>query len=445
MSTQTIERTYVPRGAARDVFRRRDPEVLIAGPAGTGKSRAALEKVHAVCLATPNVRALIVRKTLVSLTSTGLVTYREHVAAEAIASRIVFWYGGSGEKPAAYIYSNGSTITVGGMDRPDKVMSSEYDIIYVQEATELTLEDWEKLKTRLRNGRISFQQLLADCNPQTPTHWLNKRCQDGKCVMLYGKHEDNPVLYDDSGALTVRGAEYMSALDNLTGVRYLRLRKGIWAAAEGIIYEGWDDAVHISDRKTLPRDWVRYWAIDFGFNHPFVWQQWAVDEDGRLWLEHEIYQSKRLVEDHARRILEVVTTQKGAWRYPRPRAIICDHDAEDRATLERHLGMSTVGATKTVSDGIQAVAARLKVQPDGKPRLAALRTALVERDESLASIGHPLGLAQEVPGYIWAPGKDGQPAKEEPVKVMDDACDAMRYMVAQLDVKRRARADRYVG
>jgi hypothetical protein len=42
---------------------------------------------------------------------------------------------------------------IGGMDKPTKIMSSEYDFIYVQEAIELTETDWENLTTRLRNGR----------------------------------------------------------------------------------------------------------------------------------------------------------------------------------------------------------------------------------------------------------------------------------------------------
>ena len=434
--------------------------MLLAGPAGTGKSRAALEKLHMMCLLNGKcaktcvrdhpelpedthyyrgLKVLIHRKTLVSMTATGLVTYREHVASEALATGIVRWYGGSGDKPPAYMYSNGSTITVGGMDKPDKVMSSEYDIIYAQESTELTIEDWEKAKSRLRNGRASFQQLLADCNPQAPSHWLKKRCDEGVCMMLYAKHEDNPVLFDDAGVITERGAAYLALLDNLTGARKARLRHGQWVAAEGVIYEGWDESLHISDREELPQAWTRYWSVDFGFTHPFVWQQWAVDYDGCLWLEHEIYRSKRLVEDHARQILDVVRNPDGTWRYPRPRSVICDHDAEDRATLERHLGMSTVAATKTVSDGIQAVAARLKPKANGRFGIQVLRTALVERDAELAAAGWPLGLQQEILGYVWAAGKDGQPAKEEPLKYQDDADDAMRYMVAELDLKSRPR------
>lgn len=453
--TIVIDRPYAPRGAARDVFRRREPEVLLAGPAGTGKSRAALEKLHAMCLLNGKcqrgcrlehehhdraLKALIVRKTHVSLTATGLVTFREHVAAEALTAGIVRWYGGSADKPPAYIYSNGSTITVGGMDKPDKVMSSEFDIIYVQESTELTIEDWEKLKSRLRNGRISFQQLLADCNPQAPTHFLKKRCDEGICVMLYSKHEDNPVLFDGDGQLTVRGADYLALLDNLTGVRKARLRYGQWVAAEGIIYEGWDESIHLTDRKVLPKEWTRVWGIDFGYTNPFVWQMWAVDPDGRLWLEKEIYRSKRLVEDHCKDILALVTQKDGVtWKYPKPRWVVADHDAEDRATFERHMGISTTAAQKSVSDGIQAVQMRLRVQRDGKPRLFICRDSLVRRDEELAIAGKPISTIQEMPGYVWAPGKDGKPNKEEPDKNDDHGCDASRYVVAEFDLAPRPR------
>ena len=389
---------------------------------------------------TPGLRALVVRKTHVSLTETGLVTYKTHVAAEALATGIVHWYGGSGDKPPAYIYSNGSTIAVGGMDKPTKIMSSEYDIVYVQEATELTITDWESITTRLRNGAISFQQLVADCNPQQPSHWLKKRCDEGTTVMLYGRHEDNPRLFDLQGSVTVAGAEYISKLDALTGVRKLRLRHGQWAAAEGIIYEEWRPEVHLVDRKVLPATWDRIWGVDFGYTNPFVWQMWAIDPDGRLWLEKEIYRSKALVEDHAKAILDVVTQRDGVtWKYPKPRRIICDHDAEDRATLEKHLGMGTVAAHKSVSDGIQACGVRLRPAGDGRPRVFVCRNSLVSRDEELAQAGKPLGFSQEIEGYVWAPGQDGKPVKEEPLKLDDHSMDTWRYVVADQDLAPRGK------
>lgn len=317
-----------------------------------------------------------------------------------------------------------------------------HNCIFVMEATDFTLDDWEKCNSRLRNGRVSFQQLLADCNPQQPSHWLRQRCTDGKTKMLISRHEDNPRLFSGEGEVTSYGKAYLERLDNLTGVRYLRLRKGQWAAAEGMIYEDWQVDRNVIDRKVLPLDWPRYWAVDFGYTNPFVWQMWAVDPDGRAYLEKEIYRTKRLVEDHAKDILRVVVGENGKWKYPRPQAVICDHDAEDRATLERHLGFGTVAANKAVSEGIQAVQSRVRVAGDGLPRLFILRDALVERDAELKSAGLPTCTLEEIEGYVWKPKPGGVLPKEvpdEPLKKDDHGCDAGRYFVAHLDIAARVR------
>lgn len=432
-----LRHVYKPRGAAIELFNSQASELLVSGPAGTGKSRAALEKLHMMMLLNPGARGLIVRKTLVSLTSTGLVTWREHVVPEALQTGEVVWFGGSMSEPAAYRYRNGSTVVVGGMDKATKIMSSEYDVIFVQEATELVEDDWEALTTRLRNGRIRFQQLMADCNPGPPTHWLKLRANSGRTLMIESRHEDNPVLFDDQGNKTHVGNAYLSKLDALTGVRYLRLRKGVWAAAEGLVYDEWDPSAHLVNKFKVPREWPRYWSIDFGFTNPFVCQWWAEDPDGRLYLYREIYSTQKLVADHAKRILfECTRRDDHSWREPRPTLIICDHDAEGRATLERELGMGTIAAHKSVTDGIQAVQQRIKLAADGKPRIFIMRDAVVERDSQLVDARKPTCTSEEVVAYVWDT-KEGKPPKETPVKEDDHGMDALRYIVAAKDLKSR--------
>jgi PBSX family phage terminase large subunit len=425
---------YEPRGAARELFACRDGEVLITGPAGTGKSLAALYKLHLACLQTPGVRALVVRKTAVSLTSTTLVTLNKKVLPVATETGLVQWYGGSAKEPAAYRYTNGSTIVVGGMDKPEKVLSSEYDLVFADEATELSVTDWETLGTRLRNGAISFQQQIAACNPSFPSHWLKQRADHGTTTCLRSLHSHNPAYFNLDGTQTPQGAQYMAKLRALTGVRKLRLLDGIWAAAEGVIYETFDPGLHVLDRFEIPDDWARYWVVDFGHTNPFVLQCWAQDGDGRLYLYREIYHTRRLVEDHAATILSHVTDDDGNWTEPRPKAIICDHDAEGRATLVKYLGMSTTAAKKTVSDGIEAVQARLRPQDDGRPRLFVLRDSLVERDPELVDAMKPTCTEEEFPGYIW--DLSGNKAiKETPLKLDDHGMDATRYLVAFHDLR----------
>lgn len=430
---------YKPRGACRDLFLNRDPETLIAGPAGTGKSMAAMFRLHAAALRVPNVKHLVVRKTLKSLGATTLHTFRERVAASAIAQGACTFYGGSAQEPAAYRYpGTGASIVVGGMDNPTKIMSAEYDLIFVDEATELTLDDWEHLTTRLRHGVLSWQQLIGACNPAHPTHWLRKRAD---LTVLESRHEDNPTLFTDEGEMTAEGRRYIEGiLDRLTGVRRLRLRLGLWAAAEGIIYEGFDPAVHVVDRFDIPHDWTRWWTVDFGHTNPMVVQMWAEDPDGRLYLYREFYRTKMLVEDMAADVLATVSDSRhpgGRWHEPRPRAILCDHDAGARATLEKHLGLRSAPANKTVVAGIEAVQARLRPAGDGRPRLFIFADALVERDAERDETERPCGLIEELPGYVWLPPAPGRQPKEEPQKEDDHSCDAARYCVAERDLGSR--------
>jgi PBSX family phage terminase large subunit len=305
---------YAPLGASRTVLERQDNEVLVEGPAGTGKTVGCLWKVHAAALRHPGMRALVLRKTLVSLTSSALVTYRRHVLASGDYG--VRFFGGNKEEPASYRYPNGSELVVGGMDKASKVLSSEYDLAYINEATELTLDDWENVTGRLRYGVMPYQQLLADCNPDVPTHWLNQRAIAGQTVRLLSRHQDNPRYWDvTAGDWTDEGRSYVvEKLGKLTGVRRKRLLDGIWAAAEGQIYEEWDPAVHLIDRFEIPNLWPRYWSIDFGFTNPFVWAAWAMDPDGRLYRYRELYQTGLLVEDAA---LQVNAITAGEPRRPR--------------------------------------------------------------------------------------------------------------------------------
>jgi len=437
VSATALEHRYVPRGAAQELGQRRDAEVVISGPAGTGKSRACLEKIHLMCLLNPGMRALIVRKTATSLATTAIKTLERFVIPEAMSNFVVTFYGGGPREAPQYRYQNGSTITIGGLDRPSRIMSSEYDLIYVQEATELTINDWESLTTRLRSWVVSFQQLIADCNPDKPTHWLRARSVEGRTVMLESRHEDNPELFDDDGQITEHGAEYLGKLDKLTGPRYLRLRKGIWAAAEGLVYDGFDPALHVVDLLPPPLEWPRAWSIDFGYTNPFVCGFWAIDPDGRLYLYREIYRTKRTVAEHAAKILRSVMHEgrhrAEGWREPRPQVVVCDHDAEGRAVFEKETGLVTTPAHKAVTEGIQAVQRRLQLAGDGRPRLFLHRNALIDPDAELVESKRPTCTLDEFPGYVWD-GSTERP-KETPVKADDHGLDMTRYLVAHYDLR----------
>lgn len=396
-----------------------------------------MERLLLCALKYPGSRQLIVRKTAISLTNTAMVTWERFVAEQHLKYGVCRWYGGSGKEAAGYRFQNGSVINIGGMDKPDRIMSSEYDQVFAQEAVELTQTDWQAITTRLRNGVMPYQSLIADCNPSYPDHWLKQRCDSGTTVMLETRHEDNPRYFDDHGNLTEEGAKYLRRLDALVGVQKQRLRYGLWIAAEGVVYEEWDPNVHVVPDRRLPDDWPRYWSIDFGMRNPFVCQCWAEAPDGQLVLEWELYRTGLLVEDACRILAhhvmvepakEVDSPWKGTWRLPKPAAVIADHDAEDRATFERHMGLYTTAANKAVTTGIQEMQARLRPTDSGAPGLVVLnRPPLGGADSTLEDSGRPTSTASEVLRYVWDT-REGRAPRELPVKEHDHGMDAARYV-----------------
>jgi phage terminase large subunit len=406
------------------MWRSRAFVVLLAGPAGTGKTRANLEKVYRCCQKYPGCRWLIMRKTRRSLTETALVTLEELV----IPSGDPVLRGPKRQQRSTYRFDNGSLIVLAGYDEPQKLYSSEYDGIYIPEANEISEGEFEQLFRAMRWNGMPYRQILLDCNPQGPTHWLKRWADGGRLQFLNSKHEDNPRWFDSKTKdWTPDGKVYLENLDRLTGVRYLRLRKGLWVQAEGVVYEWYDPGIHLINRFEIPQSWTRYKVVDFGYTNPFVCQWWAEDHDGRLYRYREIYMTGKLVEDHARQIKEIDRINKE----PQARVVICDHDAEDRATLERHLIRGTTPAKKDVSPGIQAVQSRMRVQGDNKPRIFLLRDSLVQRDPDLAEKKKPTCTEEEIENYRW--DERSELKKEVPVKEDDHGVDAMRYMVFWLD------------
>lgn len=419
------------RGASRELPELDDPEVLLSGAAGTGKSVGALLRLHLAALAVPRTKILLVRKTAVSLTSSTLVTFREKVANDAITAGLVKFYGGSAEEPASYRYVSGSRIVMGGLDKSTRLLSTEYDLIFVDEAIEVSEEDLDTLSSRLRNGVFPVQQLIMCTNPGPPTHHLKVRTDTGRARMLYSKHEDNPRMHDGVD-WTKYGREYLARLDKLTGPRLKRLRHGIWAAADGLVYEVFDPSFHVIPPFDVPPEWPLYLSVDWGYRNPAVVQWWRLDHDGRSFLTREIYQTGLLVEDLGAMVKEVMEAHP---EEPTPTGVIADHDAEDRKTFEKHSGLTTTAAYKSVTDGTQAFTSRLRVQGDGRARLYVFAGATLELDETLKDSGRPTSTEAEFPSYVWEvkPGTAG--LKERPVKENDHGMDAGRYLVAQLDLR----------
>lgn len=419
-------------GPAREFWAYKGTEAMLTGPYETGKTFVALGKLHGLLCKYPNARALMVRETYKSLVQSAVVTYEHKVlpVPPDDSKSAVMKYGG--ERPEFYVYPNGSRLVCGGMDNANKVLSAEYDFIYINQAEELNLDAYEKLTGRAtgRAGNTPYTQVMGDCNPDVSTHWIKNR---PRLKLFEQRHENNPRLYDQqTGLITAQGKRTMEILDALTGLRYKRGRLGLWVSAEGQVYDNFDPQTHVIERFDIPEDWTRFRSVDFGYTNPFVCQWWAVDHDGRMYLYREIYMTHRTVRAHAETIKALSANE-------RILATVADHDAEDRATLKES-GIDTIAARKDISPGIQAVQERLKKQGDGKPRLYVLKDSLIEADRALyreyPGDTQPVCTEQEFGSYVWPDGKDGKPNKETPLDAYNHGMDCTRYMVMHVDQPR---------
>jgi len=278
-------------------------------------------------------------------------------------------------------------------------------------ANEVTLQHENSIQEAFNRCSDPYAKIIWDTNPDYPEHpiklnFINKSGEllsNGRLRILsfHFQLTDNPFL----------SSEYIENLKRSTppGMWYDRRIKGLWVSAEGLIYEEWNPEIHVIEPFKIPAEWQRFRSIDLGYNNPFVCLWGAQDPDGRLFIYDEHYYDHKLIKWHSERIKQ--RKEHVQWT-------VRDHDAQEGAELESN-GIITRKATKDVDAGIQKVALRLRVQGDGKPQLFVFRTCENMRRE--------MGM------YRWTERKSDKPIKEEPLKVNDHACDALRYMVMKLD------------
>jgi len=406
---------FVPLPWQLAPLRDKSATILLTGSAGGGKSRVAAEKIHAFCKKYPGAMAVMMRKSRQSMTNSTVLFFDKAIVGNDPNVRHY-------PSKLRFEYANGSILAYGGMSddqQREQIRSigqdGGIDICWMEEANRFTEDDYNEVLGRMRGTAAGWRQIILSTNPDSPSHWIKRRLMDGGAgKVYYSRAKDN----------TYNPADYLSTLNKLTGVLGDRLNLGKWIQAEGAVYDNFRDELHVIDSFPIPSDWRRIRAVDFGYTNPFVCLWIAMDRDDRMYVYREIYQTKTLVEDHARHIKLFGESVQ---------VTVADHDAEDRATLHKY-GIPTIPADKAVSMGVQSVTNRLQVAGDGKPRLFVFRDALVNLDTSLPD-GVPHGLIDEFTSYSWPKGIDGRQVKEEPIKSGDHAVDALRYAVMFLDGK----------
>lgn len=404
-------------GGAKELYEFPGPEAIIAGPFETGKTIAALHKLHRLLWNNKNVQGLIIRLTYKSLINSAIVTFENKVLDYPSTHPQCEIKSFGGKKPEWYDYPSGSRLHLGGMDYPDKFLSSEFDAIYVNQAEELPLNVWELLTGRAtgRAGNLEQAQIFGDCNPSYPEHWIKKRKE---IKLIPSHHEDNPTLFDPvTGKITEQGKKTMARLDSLTGLRYKRGRLGLWVLAEGAIFDNFDEEFNVSRDAEYNPDLPVRWGVDDGYvhgdgpgnanYHPRVFLLGQQTSQGGLNIFDEYVVTGELSE---RSVANVI-----ALPYALPELASVDSSA---AELRRRIGDAGImhsGGTHPVHEGIKVTRGYIC---DGQ----GVRQLQI----------HPrcVNLIMEMQSYRYDERSRSVKAGERaPLKVDDHCCDALRYLL----------------
>lgn len=289
----------------------------------------------------------------------------------------------------------------------EKVRGMTLASAYMNEVTLYPQGVFDQTIARLLS--IEGSKIFADCNPDSPYHWLNtefllKDHDKGYLKRWRFRLPDNPIL-------PPANVEMIKALYAPGTLFYRRMIEGEWVAAEGNIYEQWDESVHVVDQMPGTPERVII-GIDYGIQNATVFL--ALGKIGQTWyVFDEYYHSGR---DTHRQKTDAEYSSDLIDFISRigyiPQSIEIDPSAASFKVQLRRDGV------RKIRDADHAVVPGIAVVSSG---LTAGKLKILRRCESLRS---------EVPGYVWNEKKAKEAGKEEPMKgegIRDHALDALRY------------------
>lgn len=257
-------------------------------------------------------------------------------------------------------------------------------------------------------GRCSVDgsKYWFNCNPDGPYHWFKQNWID--------KQKEKHLLYlhftmDDNLSLSEKvKARYRSMY---TGVFYRRYILGLWAMAEGIIYDMFSEERHVADPETFSEsllDGNRYVSCDYGTQNATVFLLWNQGTDGIWYCTREYYYSGR--EEGQQKTDAEYADDLESWLSGTDiNAVIVDPAAASFIAELTKRGYRVIKAKNDVADGIRLVATKLNL-------LKIVFSNICQNT------------IKEFASYIWD-AKAAEHGEDKPVKQYDHAMDAVRYFV----------------
>ncbi len=304
--------------------------IACGGSAGGGKSYLARTVLTAVALGWPGSSAIVFRGTENEIEQNHVQKFLLEVPPEIDGAPL---YRYNGEK-MALLWDNGSRSKFGFLRTEKDVqtyLGAEYDCMIFDEAT--TYTDFmvsyligNRLRSTVR-GTTPFA--LFPSNPGNRGHHWYKRW----FIERRYRENERPADYTfvqmflhDNQELMQRDPSYARKLDLLPEPWRSWQRDGNWQAGAGTALPALSYQRHVIKPFEIPAHWRHFGSFDWGYNHPWSFGDYYVNEDGRMFCRETL--RGHHMKDHT--IAETIAE----WVGDRPMGeIVAGHDAwaEERA------------------------------------------------------------------------------------------------------------------
>lgn len=355
-----------PQEKQRRFFLADTKYVAYGGARGGGKSWALRRKLVLLALNYTGINLLLIRRTLPEL--------RENHIRPLLAELSEFC--SYSEMKKCFVFPNGSRLRLGYLDSDGDLLQyqgQEYDIIAIDEATQLSEYQFQTLKACLRGANSFPKRMYITCNPGGVGHaWVKRLFIDRE--FREGEHPEDytfiQALVYDNEVLLRQNPDYLEQLKSLPESLKGAWLCGMWDEFEGQFFNEFDYSVHTVSDYDIPEGSLRYCAIDYGLDMlaaVFV----AVTPDGRCVVYDEIHKENLIVSQASGLIRQKAF---GVSMYIAP-SDLWSRQKDSGKSIAELFGENGVYLTKLKSDrigGWMCLKEFLKVE-DGRSRLIIKR------------------------------------------------------------------------
>ena len=347
--------------------------IINEGGSRSSKTYSLCQLMVIYCLQNSGKVVSIIRKTFPALRATVLRDFIEILKEIGIYS-----VESHNKSEHIYTFSNGSIVEFFSVDDEQKIRGRKRDIAWCNEANELYFDDFTQL-----NMRTEFK-LIFDYNPSDSSSWLYELPKE-ESILIKSTYRDNPFLPQSIRA-------QIEDLKRTDEALYQIYALGEKAISKSNIYSNWTFLSH------RPARFVNYvYGLDFGYNHPTALMR-------VYWCDNDIYIEPVIYESYLTTTMLIEKLQ--AMGIEQTVTIMADYSRPEIIQEMNIAGFDVQNANKVVKKGIDNVKTFGVFCQDHKD------------------------LKREYENYKWK--KIGDFITDEPVKLFDDAMDAVRYATTHI-------------